>query len=90
MIIRSLAQGSNTALPDVGLSDEETETVIWLVRYHLLMSNTAFRYDLNDPQTIREFCQLVQSPERLKLLLCLTVADIQAVGMQYGMAGRQA
>ncbi|MGB1981887.1 MAG: HD domain-containing protein, partial [Candidatus Puniceispirillaceae bacterium] len=66
--------------PILGLSDEETETVIWLVRYHLLMSNTAFRYDLNDPQTIEDFAEQVQSPERLKLLLCLTVADIQAVG----------
>ncbi len=66
--------------PVLGLSDEETETVIWLVRYHLLMSKTAFRYDLNDPQTIEDFAEQVQSPERLKLLLCLTVADIQAVG----------
>ena len=66
--------------PVLGLSDEETETVVWLVRYHLLMSKTAFRYDLNDPQTIEDFAEQVQSPERLKLLLCLTVADIQAVG----------
>ena len=66
--------------PLMGLSDEETETVIWLIRWHLLMSKTAFRYDLNDPKTISDFAAQVQSPERLKLLLCLTVADIQAVG----------
>ena len=41
----------------------------WLVRHHLLMSKTAFRYDLNDPKTIDDFAALVQSPERLKLLL---------------------
>ncbi len=66
--------------PRLGLTAEETETVSWLVRYHLLMSNTAFKRDLDDPQTIIKFCEVVQSPERLKLLLVLTCADIRAVG----------
>ena len=66
--------------PRLGLSPEETETVSWLVRHHLLMSKTAFRYDLNDPKTIADFADIVQSPERLKLLLVLTVADIRGVG----------
>ena len=66
--------------PRLGLTPEETETVSWLVRHHLLMSKTAFRYDLNDPKTIDDFAALVQSPERLKLLLVLTVADIRGVG----------
>ena len=66
--------------PQLGLDDEETETVIWLIRHHLLMSKIAFRYDLNDPKTISDFAEQVQSPERLKLLLILTVADIRAVG----------
>ena len=51
-----------------------------MVRHHLLMSETAFRYDLNDPTTIQRFAAEVQSPERLNLLLVLTVADIRAVG----------
>ena len=54
-----------------GLSAEETETVSWLVKNHLLMSNTAFKRDLDDPQTIAKFVEGVQSPERLRLLLCL-------------------
>ena len=66
--------------PRLGLSDEETETASWLVRNHLLMSATAFKRDLDDPQTIIQFCEAVQSPERLKLLLVLTCADIRAVG----------
>ena len=44
------------------------------------MSKTAFRYDLNDPKMIQDFADIVQSPERLKLLLVLTVADIRGVG----------
>jgi len=68
--------------PRLGLSAEETDTVAWLVRWHLLMSGTAFKRDIGDPQTIRDFVGLVQSPERLKLLLILTNADIRAVGPQ--------
>jgi len=66
--------------PRLGLSAEETETVAWLVRWHLLMSSAAFKLDIGDPQTIQNFVDRVQSPERLKLLLVLTAADIRAVG----------
>ena len=64
----------------VGLSPEEIETASWLIRHHLVMSRTAFKRDIDDPKTIRDFAQLVQSPERLKLLTILTAADIRAVG----------
>ena len=66
--------------PRFGLDAAETETVAWLVRYHLLMSATAFKRDLADPKTIEDFAASVQSPERLRLLLILTVVDIRAVG----------
>ena len=77
------ALGADVALqigPRLGLSAAETETVAWLVRYHLAMSGTAFQRDLMDPKTIESFAGLVQSPERLRLLLVLTVCDIRAVG----------
>src|SRR4029453_4485077 len=66
--------------PRFGLDEAETETVAWLVRYHLLLSNTAFRRDITDPKTVEDFVAKVQSPERLRLLLMLTVVDIRAVG----------
>ncbi len=64
----------------MGFEPAEAETAAWLVKYHLVMSQTAQSRDISDPQTIRTFANLVQSPERLKLLLLLTVADIRAVG----------
>jgi [protein-PII] uridylyltransferase len=66
--------------PRFGLDGAETDTVAWLVRYHLLLSSTAFKRDLTDPKTIEDFVHQVQSPERLRLLLILTVVDIRAVG----------
>ena len=65
--------------PALGLSAEETETVSWLVLHHLLMSQTAFKRDIDDPKTILDLADTIQSPERLRLLLVLTVADMRAV-----------
>ena len=66
--------------PRFGMTAAETDTVAWLIQHHLLMSTIAFSRDIGDPKTIRDFANVVQSPERLKLLLVLTVADIRAVG----------
>ncbi len=66
--------------PRFGMTPAETETVAWLVRTHLQMSATAFKRDLSDFKTILDFAEQVQSPERLRLLLVLTVVDIRAVG----------
>lgn len=66
--------------PRFGLDEEETETVAWLVRHHLVMSNTAQKRDIDDPKTIRDFADHCQSPERLRLLLVLTIADMRATG----------
>ena len=66
--------------PRLGLDPWETETVSWLVRHHLVMSRTAFKRDVDNPKTVTDFVALVQSPERLRMLLLLTDADIHAVG----------
>lgn len=65
--------------PRLGLSAEETEMVSWLVLHHLLLSQTAFKRDIDDPKTILDLADTIQSPERLRLLLVLTVADMRAV-----------
>jgi len=66
--------------PRLGLSPGDTAAVAWLVKNHLVMSDTAQRRDVSDPKTVRDFVDMVQSPEMLRLLLVLTVADIRAVG----------
>ena len=66
--------------PRLGLNEAETETVAWLVENHLVMSNIAQGRDLSDPRTIHDFAGRVQTLERLKMLLVLTICDIRAVG----------
>ena len=66
--------------PRLGLSPANTERVAWLVEQHLVMSNMAQGRDLLDPKTAEALSAIVQTQERLKMLLTLTAADIRAVG----------
>ncbi len=66
--------------PRLGLDPAEVDTAAWLIENHLVMSHFAQSRDISDPKTIADFAAIVQSPERLKLLVVLTVADIRAVG----------
>ncbi|MFA7413054.1 MAG: [protein-PII] uridylyltransferase [Rhizobium sp.] len=66
--------------PRLGLSPKQTELVAWLVDQHLSMSMVAQTRDLHDRKTISDFAEKVQSLDRLKMLLVLTVCDIRAVG----------
>lgn len=66
--------------PRLGLTQQETDTIVWLVENHLVMSQTAQSRDISDPRTIATFAETVQTIERLRLLLILTVCDIRGVG----------
>ena len=56
------------------------ELVAQLVEHHLVMSDTAQKRDISDPRTVTDFATtIIATPERLRLLLVLTVADIRAV-----------
>ena len=64
----------------LGLERSKIELVAWLVEHHLVMSDYAQKRDVSDPRTVADFARIVETPERLRLLLVLTVADIRAVG----------
>ncbi|CAD7052037.1 [protein-PII] uridylyltransferase [Pseudorhizobium endolithicum] len=66
--------------PRFGLNQKQAELVVWLIEEHLLMSMTAQTRDLHDRKTITDFAERVQSMDRLRLLLILTICDIRAVG----------
>ncbi|MCA0929970.1 [protein-PII] uridylyltransferase [Ruegeria profundi] len=74
------AQIARKVAPRLGLNKSDSETVEWLVRYHLLMSDMAQKRDISDPRTVRDFAKAVQTVKRLDLLTVLTVCDIRGVG----------
>ncbi len=60
------------------LPNWDSKLIVWLVQHHLVMSTTAQRKDLSDPQVIFDFARLVGDQTRLDYLYVLTVADINA------------
>lgn len=74
------AQMARKIGPRLGLKQDEVDTVEWLIRYHLLMSDMAQKRDIADPRTVRDFAKAVQTVKRLDLLCVLTVCDIRGVG----------
>ena len=74
------AQIARIVAPRLGLSKKECETVEWLIRNHLLLSDTAQKRDISEPRTVRGFAKAMKSVERLDLLTVLTVCDIRGVG----------
>ena len=74
------AQIARKVAPRLGLNRDDSETVEWLGRYHLLMSDMAQKRDLSEPRTILDFAKAVKTKKRLDLLTVLTVCDIRGVG----------
>lgn len=71
---------SRDACRRLGLPDADVETISWLVRNHLEMSETAQRRDTSDPETVKNFARIVGSVTRLQMLTALTCVDIKSVG----------
>jgi len=63
-----------------GLSEAEIESIVFLVREHLLLFETATRRDINDEETSLRVARQVVKPERLKMLYLLSMADAMATG----------
>ena len=59
------------------LSAFDADLVAWLVKMHLVMSHTAQHQDIDDPDVIQEFAELVSTRMRLDYLYLLTVADMR-------------
>ncbi|HEX6310326.1 MAG TPA: [protein-PII] uridylyltransferase [Acidimicrobiia bacterium] len=64
----------------IGLDAPGVDTLVWLVRQHLLLAETATRRDLSEEATVMRFGRAVGHAERLDLLYALTVGDSRATG----------
>ena len=73
-------RAAEAACKRLELEETRIALVAWLVRHHLVMSDFAQKRDVHDPRTVEDFARIVETPERLRMLLILTVADIRAVG----------
>jgi [protein-PII] uridylyltransferase len=74
------ARSARSACERMGIEPKRVDLIAWLVEHHLVMSDFAQKRDVQDSRTVAAFAQIVQNPERLRLLLVLTTADIRAVG----------
>jgi [protein-PII] uridylyltransferase len=61
------------------LSDDQRETVLFLIKHHIRMSLVAFRRDTEDPDIVKDFAAFIGTELRLKMLCLLTLADVEAV-----------
>ncbi len=77
--VYSSLQFTQAAVERLQLSKDEAATVCFLVASHLEMSSTMRRRDIYDPATVAELAEKIATPERLKMLTLLTLADIKAV-----------
>ncbi|MEE8575599.1 MAG: [protein-PII] uridylyltransferase, partial [Thermodesulfobacteriota bacterium] len=74
------AELTKKILSRFGLKKEDINTVVFLVRYHLILADTAQYRDIHDEKLIVEFSKTVGTIERLNMLFLLTFADVRAVG----------
>ena len=72
------AEDARVFCQSLAMKEEHQERVAWLVEQHLVMSQTAQRRDITDPETIKGFCDVVGHQTRLDYLYLITIADIAA------------
>ena len=72
------ADKAGVILRRMGFDPEETARVQWLVRYHLLLSDTAYHRDLHDPRTMQDLIAVIPDRSHLDDLMALTWADTRA------------
>ncbi len=63
----------------LGLDDDASQTIDFLIRHHLKMSRVAFRRDTEEPEVVRQFASMFGTEEQLKMLVLLTLCDVGAV-----------
>jgi [protein-PII] uridylyltransferase len=63
----------------LGLEQEASQIVDFLIRHHLKMSKVAFRRDTEEPEVVRQFASMFSTEEQLKMLVLLTLCDVGAV-----------
>lgn len=64
----------------IGLSEEDTERIVFLVEHHMVMNHIAMYRDIDDIDIIGNFAQTMRTPDRMRALLLLSYADLSAVG----------
>jgi [protein-PII] uridylyltransferase len=84
------ARAARQVCERLGLAADRIDLIAWLVEHHLVMSDTAQKRDISDPATVAAFVAAVETPERMRMLLVLTIADIRAVapGVWNGWKGQ--
>jgi [protein-PII] uridylyltransferase len=73
-------RAASAALDRMGFSEETRDAAVFLVREHLLLSDTATRRDLTDTNLVLDVAARVGDVNRLAMLYLLTIADAEATG----------
>ena len=76
--VKGALRAKNIVL-ELGEKSEIAEEVFWLIQNHLLLSEFAFKRDIEDDSVVNKVCQKIDNINRLNSLYLLTVADISAV-----------
>jgi len=70
---------ARTICARIGLPEEDSERIEFLVQHHMLMTNIALYRDTDDVEIVCRFAETMRTDERLRELLLLTYADLSAV-----------